>query len=118
MARQVTLRLSSVEQLFMTRNRKVASQSSPWWKAGVTTLVLLAAGFIIASVVWAWANLQQTNLNYLISHAQQAQKQYLELNDKLRVELSSLSAISRLEKIAVEQFGMGPAQPAQVIQLP
>ena len=28
MARQVTLRLSSVEQLFMSRNRKVASQSS------------------------------------------------------------------------------------------
>ena len=51
MARQVTLRLSSVEQLFMSRNRKVASQSSQWGKAGVAFLVLAAAGFIIASAV-------------------------------------------------------------------
>lgn len=119
MASNITLRLSSVEQLFISRNRKVASQqSSRWGKAGVMLLVMLVAGFIIASLVWAWANLQQTNLNYQISQAQETQKQYLELNRKLRIELSNLTSISRLEKLAVEQFGMGPPQPCQVVQLP
>jgi cell division protein FtsL len=118
MARQVTLRLSSVEELFISRNRKVASQSSWWSKTGVWVLVLVAAGFMISSVFWAWANLQLTNLNYQISQSQEAQKQYLELNRKLRIELSNLTSISRLEKLAVEHFGMGPPQPSQVVRLP
>ena len=118
MARQVTLRLSSVEQIFMSRNRKVARQSSSWGRAGVMFLVLAAAGFIIASVVWAWANLQQVTLNYQISQAQEVQKQYLELNRKLRIEHSSLTSISRLERLAEEQYGMGAPQPSQVVRLP
>lgn len=118
MARHATLRLSSVEQLFLSRNRKVASQSSRWGKTGVWILVLVAAGFIISSAVWAWANLQQTNLNYQISQSQETQKQYLDLNRKLRIELSNLTSISRLERLAVEQFGMGPPQPNQVVRLP
>jgi len=118
MARQVTLRLSSVEQLFMSRNRKVARRSSPWGKAGVMLLVLAASGFILASMVWAWANLQQLTLNYQISQAQEAQTQYLEMNRKLRIEHSNLTSISRLERLAEEHYGMGAPQPSQVVQLP
>ncbi|MEW6659906.1 MAG: cell division protein FtsL [Thermodesulfobacteriota bacterium] len=119
MANNITLQLSSVEQLFASRNRKVArQQSSRWGKAGVMVLVLFVAGFIISSLVWAWANLQQTNLNYQISQTQEMQKQYFELNRRLRVELSNLTSISRLEKLAVEQYGMGPPQPYQIVQLP
>ena len=117
MARQVTLRLSSVEQLFISRNRKVVTQSSRWGNTGVWLLVLVAAGFIFSSVLWAWANLQQTNLNYQISHYQETQKQYLDLNEKLRLELSSLTSIRHLEKLAAEN-GMGPPQPCQVVRLP
>ncbi|MFZ5450301.1 MAG: cell division protein FtsL [Thermodesulfobacteriota bacterium] len=102
----------------MSRNRKVARKSSPWGRAGVVFLVLVAAGFIIASVVWAWANLQQVTLNYQISQAQEVQKQYLELNRKLRIEHSSLISISRLERLAEEQYGMVAPQPSQVVQLP
>jgi cell division protein FtsL len=112
------MRLSSIDQLFVSRNRKVVIQSSWWSKTGVWVMVLVAAGLIISSVVWAWANLQQTNLNYQISQAQETQKQYLELNRKLRIELSNLTSISRLERLAVEQFGMGPPQPCQVVRLP
>jgi cell division protein FtsL len=119
MASNITLRLSSVEQLFISRNRKVASQqSSRWGKAGVMVLVLVVTGFIISSLIWAWANLQQTTLNYQISQAQETQKQYRVLNRRLRIELSNLTSISRLEKLAVEQFAMGPPLPSQVVQLP
>lgn len=118
MPSNITLRLSSVDQLFLSRNRKLASQSSRWGKAGVAVLVLAASGFIIASLAWAWGNLQQTTLNYQISQAQETQKQYLEMNRKLRIELSNLTSISRLERLAVERFGMGPPQPHQVVPLP
>jgi len=103
----------------MSRNRKLVNpQGSRWGKAGVMVLVLLVAGFIISSLVWAWTNLQQTTLNYQISQAQETQKQYLLLNRRLHVEHSSLTSIRRLEKLAVEQFDMGPPQPGQVVQLP
>jgi len=118
MASNLTIRLSSVESLFITRNRKLAGQSSRWGKAGVVVLVLVTAGFVMSSLIWAWGSHQQTNLNYQISQGQETQKQYLELNRKLRIELSSLTSISRLERLAVEQYGMGHPQPHQVINLP
>ena len=114
----ITLRLSSVEQLFISRNRKVVSQSRSWGRVGVWVLVLVAAGFVIASGVWTWANHHQTALNYQISQAQETQKQFLDLNRKLRIELSNLTSISRLERLAVEHFDMGPPQPYQVVHLP
>lgn len=120
MAGNLTLRLSSVEQLFITRNRKVAvaSQTSRWGKAGMLVLVLVTAGFVFSSLIWAWGSHQQTALNYQISQAQETQKQFLELNRKLRIELSNLTSISRLERLAVEHYGMGPPQPYQVVNLP
>jgi cell division protein FtsL len=118
MSRGVTLGLSSLEQLFASRNRKVAHQAGRWGRAGVWVVIIVAAGFIFASMVWAWVNLQQINLNYQISQGQETQKQFLDLNRKLRIELSNLTSISRLEKLAVEQYGMGPAQPYQVVHLP
>jgi cell division protein FtsL len=118
MARGVTLRLSSIEQLFASRNRKVVKQEWRWGKVGMWLLIIVAAGFIFASMVWAWANLQQITLNYQISRAQETQKQFLDLNRKLRIELSNLTSISRLERLAVEQYGMGPPQPYQVVHLP
>jgi len=118
MARSVTLRLSSVEQLFASRNRKVVSQSGRWGRVGVWVLILVAAGFIFASMVWTWASLQQITLNYQISQAQETQKQLLNMRQQLRIEHSNLTSISRLEKLAVEQYGMGPPQPYQVVHLP
>ena len=45
------------------------------------------------------------------------QKQYLDLNRKLRIELACLTSIHRLEKLAAE-YGMGAPQPSQVVNLP
>ena len=118
MSRSVSLRLSSLEQLYLSRNRKVAKQSRRWGRAGVWVMVIMAAGFILASMSWAWANFQQITLNYQISRAQETQKQFLDLNRKLRIELSNLTSISRLEKLAVHEYGMGLPQPHQVVHLP
>lgn len=112
----LTIRLTNVGQIFMSRNRKVAS-TWRWGKTGVAILVMSAAVIIMASAFWAWSDLQQLTLNYQISQAQETQKQLWDLNRKLHIELSNLSSISRLEKLAVEQFGMGAPLPSQVINV-
>ena len=77
----------------------------------------ITAGVLLTSVFLAWADLQYITHSYQISQAQETQKQYLDLNNKLRIELASLTAISRLEKLAAEA-GMGAPQPSQVVKLP
>jgi cell division protein FtsL len=84
----------------------------------MAALILVTAGVMLTSLIWAWANLQIVTLNYQISQGQETMKQYLEMNQKLRVELSNIMAISRLEKLAVETYGMGAPQPQQVLYLP
>jgi cell division protein FtsL len=116
MSTNLALRLSTVSHTLVARNRKVRTQESTWAKVLVAGLLLATLGIIFTSIFWAWSNLQCTNLNYQISQAQEMQKQYLELNRKLRVELSNLSSIARLEKLA-ETFEMGPPTPGQVMKV-
>ncbi len=118
MSANLILRLTAVSHSLLARNRKVSRRHSTWGRAVVAALVLVTAGVMLTSLIWAWLNLQVVTLNYQISQAQENMKQHLELNRKLRVELSSLMAISRLEKLAVDTYAMGPPQPHQVMYLP
>jgi cell division protein FtsL len=116
MANNLTLRLTTAGQVFISKNRKVGH---PWrWsKIVVTVLVLATAGVFFTSLFLAWADLQYITQNYQISQAQEIQKQYLEMNRKLRIELSCLTSIHRLEQLAA-QYDMGAPQPSQVVNLP
>lgn len=118
MAANLTLRLSALSQSLLARNRKVTRQHSRWGSAVLASLILVTAAVMLTSLIWAWANLKGVTLNYQISQAQATLKQHLEINRKLRIELSNLTAISRLENLAVETYGMGAPQPNQVIYLP
>ena len=116
MSTNLALRLSTVSHTLIARNRKVRTQESPWGKVLVAGLILITMGIISTSLFWAWSNLQSTTLNYQISQAQETQKQYLELNRKLRVEYSNLTSIARLERLA-ENYEMGPPAPGQVVKV-
>jgi cell division protein FtsL len=116
MSTNLALRLSTVSHTLVARNRKVRTQESTWGKVLVAGLLLVTVAIIFTSIFWAWSNLQCTNLNYQISQAQEMQKQYLEFNRKLRVELSNLSSIARLEKLA-ETYEMGPPTHSQVVKV-
>jgi cell division protein FtsL len=116
MPTNLALRLSSVSHALFARNRKVRTQESSWWKVIVAILILAAMGIIFTCLFWAWSNLQTTTLNYQISRARETTKQHLELNRKLRVELSNLTSIARLEQLA-ETFGMGPPAHEQVVKV-
>ncbi len=116
MPSNLALRLSAAGHVFVSKNRKV-SHPWRWGQAAVGTLVLATAGVLFTSVFLAWADLQYITQSYQISQAQETQKQYLDLNQKLRLELASLTAISRLENLAAE-YGMAPPAPSQVVKLP
>jgi cell division protein FtsL len=116
MPNNLTLRLSAAGQVFISKNRKVGH---PWrWSKIVVTVVVLAtAAVFFTSLFLAWADLQYITQNYQISQAQEIQKQYLEMNRKLRIELACLTSIHRLEQLAT-QYDMGAPEPSQVVNLP
>lgn len=118
MSRLFMMSLTAVGHTLVTRNRKVSHHLTGWWRAMISTLVVTALLVVVTSIVWAYGNYKYVNLNYQISQAQETQKQYLELNRKLKVELAHLTAVPRLEKLAVETFHMAPPQPHQVLNLP
>jgi cell division protein FtsL len=116
MPSNLALRLTTAGHVFVSKNRKV---SHPWrWGRVVVGAVVLATVFVLfTSIFLAWADLQLLTQSYQISQSQETQKQYLDLNKKLRLELASLTAISRLEQLAAE-YGMGAPLPSQVVKLP
>ncbi len=116
MPANLSLRLSAAGQVFVSKNRKV-TYPWRWGSAAVAGLVLGALGVLFTCLFLAWADLQQITQSYQISRAQESQKQLLDLNGKLRIELSNLMGISRLEKLAA-QLGMEKPTPSQVVKLP
>ncbi len=118
MVRDWSMNLTAVSQSLVTRNRKVSHQLTGWWKLVLSGLVAAATVVVVLSMLWAYGNLQYVTLNYQISQAQEIQKQYLELNRRLKVELANLTAVSRLERLAIESYHMTPPQPHQVVRLP
>lgn len=116
MPTNLALRLSAVSHTLVSRNRKVRTQENRWTRTLVRGLILAAVGIIGTCLFWAWTNLHNTSLNYEISQAHETQKQLLELNRKLRVELSNLTSIARLEKLA-GTYSMGPPTSGQVVKV-
>ena len=115
MPSNLTLRLTTAGHVFVSKNRKV---SHPWrWGRIVVGVVVLATVLVLfTSIFLAWTDMHYITQSYQISQAKETQKQYLDLNNKLRIELASLTAISRLEKLAAE-YGMGAPQSSQVVNL-
>jgi cell division protein FtsL len=115
MPSNIALRLNAVSQVLISRNRKV-SRPWRWGRAIVAGFVLATAAVVFTSLFHAWGDLQYITMNYQISQAQETQKQYLDLNRKLKIELANLTAISRLERLAAE-YGMEAPRPNQIVAI-
>jgi|UniRef100_A0A7C5AM13 cell division protein FtsL len=116
MPTNLVLRMSTFSQALLSRNRKLRVETNPWSRTLGRLLLFLLVGLTCICLLGAWVNLKLTALNYEISRARETQKQLMEINRKLRVELSHLTSISRLEKLA-ESYAMGPPRPGQVVKL-
>ena len=77
MSNNLTLRLSAVGQVFVSKNRKVGHPTR-WGRIIVTFLVLASAAVFCTSFILSWTELQYLTQNYQISQAQELQKQYLD----------------------------------------
>jgi cell division protein FtsL len=83
----------------------------------MTILIVLLTGMVVTGILFAWSHLQFLTLNYQISQIYSEQKELQDLNRKLRVELTNLKSLSRLERLAIEKFNMAAPEPQQVVNL-
>jgi cell division protein FtsL len=80
-------------------------------------VIILLAGMVITGCLFAWSHLQFITQNYQISQIYNDQKELQNINRKLRVELTNLKSLARLERLAMETYNMAPPEPRQVISL-
>lgn len=83
----------------------------------MAAIIVLLAGMVIAGCLFAWSHIQFITLNYQISQIYHEQKELQNLNRKLRVELTNLKSLARLERLARETYNMAPPGPHQVVNL-
>lgn len=113
----LSLRLQAVNHALFAQNRKLVRTESRMGRLAVLVLIFATLALVATSLTWAWTNFQVVELQYQISQAQEIQKQYRELNEKLLIEFASLTGAPRLEKLA-EKYGLLPPEPSQIIRLP
>jgi cell division protein FtsL len=83
----------------------------------MSIIIILLAGMVITGCLFAWSHLHFLNQNYQISQIYNEQKELQNINRKLRVELTNLKSLARLERLATENYNMAPPEPRQVVSL-
>ena len=83
----------------------------------MTIVIVLLVGMVITGCLFAWSHLHFLTHNYQISQIYSDQKELQNINRKLRVELTNLKSLARLERLAMETYNMAPPQPHQVVNL-
>jgi cell division protein FtsL len=86
-------------------------------RAKMVTIIILLTGMVIAGCLFAWSHIQFLTLNYQISQIYTEQKELQNLNRKLRVELTNLKSLARLETLAKENYNMATPESRQVVNL-
>ena len=74
----------------------------------MTIIIILLAGMVITGCLFAWSHLHFITQNYQISQIYTEQKELQNINRKLRVELTNLKSLARLERLATENYNMAP----------
>jgi cell division protein FtsL len=83
----------------------------------MTILIFMLAGMVVIGCLFAWSHIHFYSQNYQISQIYAEQKELQNLNRKLRVELTNLKSLARLELLARETYHMSPPEPQQVVNL-
>lgn len=71
--------------------------------------------FIACSLFYVWSHHQIISLGYETSQAAQEEQALQQENNRLRLELASLKAPGRIERMAQEELGLVPPQKEQLI---
>ena len=77
-------------------------------------ILFLLAFVAILSLGAIWCRVQVVQLGYDLNHLRQTQNNLLEEERKLRVELLTLKAPQRIERVALEKLKMQSPTPEQI----
>jgi len=106
--------MKNVNPSTLFKNQKVRNRTKKGQRS-VLTLFIVITFFICSLVFFVWTRLQITYVGYHISQANSEQQQLLRLNKKMKLEVASLTSLSRIESIAKNQLGLINPQPHQVV---
>jgi cell division protein FtsL len=81
----------------------------------VLFFILFLVFLIGGSLFYVWSRIQVIQVGYEISNALKEERALAEANKRMRLEIATLKSYTRIEKIAVEELGMGKPKPDQVI---
>jgi cell division protein FtsL len=78
-------------------------------------VLMVALVFVGCSLFYVWSHHQILSLGYETSQAAREEQTLIQENKRLRLELASLKAPSRIERMAQQQLGLGIPQKGQLI---
>lgn len=81
-------------------------------------VLFLVAFMSILSLFYIWSRVQIVQYGYEINALEVKNRGLVDENKKLKVEVATLKAPDRIEKIAKEKLGMGLPAPEQIEILP
>lgn len=74
--------------------------------------------FISELFLYAWCRVQCVNIGYEITREEQSQRNFVALQNQLKVELAHLKSPERIAEIAKEQLGLRAPEPKQIMVIP
>ena len=77
--------------------------------------ILIGAAVLGVILLDIWQHAHIVTLGYEVEQARQEKKELRQIHKQLLVEVATLSALDRIEKIAITQFGMIKPQDGQMI---
>ena len=77
--------------------------------------ILIGAVVVTIILLDIWQHVHIVTLGYEVEQARQEQKELQQIHKQLLVEVATLSALDRIEQIAITQFGMIKPQDGQMI---
>jgi hypothetical protein len=94
-------------------NRRLAAEETAGISLGIKTLVLLLALLTAAGLFYAWCSVKGLNHSYELSKELETQREQLEMDRRLKVELNSLRGPERLEREAA-RLNLSAPKPEQL----
>ena len=120
-------RPDSLSKMMNSRNAasgvRMANEKSKTSKFHVTrrqviiTLMMLIC-FMGTGIGYVWSNFERTQIGYDLSQLKKEEMRLEEINQKLKLELATLKSPRNLERLAIQELGLSPPKPEQIVLLP
>ena len=83
----------------------------------VMTFMMLIC-FMGTGIGYVWSNFERTQIGYDLTQLQKEEMRLEEINQKLKLELATLKSPRNLERLAIQELGLSPPKPEQIVLLP